>query len=259
MSNIVQTVQVDTVTGHPTEQKSTDGVALVSDVGGSAAVTATTGSKTGGTAAASSMLVGGVYNTTLPTLTNGQQAALQLGTRGNLGIQIGDPTGTSYAVVAGSSTDNISASTVGAMYTQNLLRLFNGTGWDRWRGTTVGAAVVVKPETSGGTSGAKIIAAASTNATSIKASAGQIFGIELANNAAYAVFLKLYNKASAPTVGTDTPVRTIQIPAGGRCEINRPLGFAFSTGIAYAITKLVADADTTVVVADDLVGSIDYV
>lgn len=119
-------------------------------------------------------------------------------------------------------------------------------------------SVTVATSTTGGTVAARVSAAATTNATSVKAAAGQIYGIELANNAAYAVFLKLFNKASAPTLGTDTPVRTIQIPAGGRCDISRPLGMAFSTGIAYAITKLLADNDTTAVAAGDLVGNIDY-
>jgi hypothetical protein len=42
------------------------------------------GSVAGGTAGTKSMLAGGVYNTTLPTLTNGQQAALQLDSSGKL-------------------------------------------------------------------------------------------------------------------------------------------------------------------------------
>ena len=42
------------------------------------------GTKTAGTAAASAVLTGGLYNTTLPTLTNAQQAALQLDSSGRL-------------------------------------------------------------------------------------------------------------------------------------------------------------------------------
>ncbi len=110
-----------------------------------------------------------------------------------------------------------------------------------------------------GTLGRRVISAANTNETAVKAAPGQVYGIEMANNAAYAVFLKLYNKATAPNLAVDIPVRTIQIPPGGRCEINRPNGMVFSTGIAYAITKLVADNDTTALAAADVVGSIDYV
>lgn len=45
--------------------------------------TAVTGSKAPGTAAASSQLAGGVYNSTPPTLTDGQQASDQLDVNGN--------------------------------------------------------------------------------------------------------------------------------------------------------------------------------
>src|SRR5260370_21617202 len=68
--------------------------------------------------------------------------------------------------------------------------------------------------TANGATASRVNAAAPTNATSLKASAGQLYTIDVFNVAAYNVFLKLYNKASAPTVGTDTPVMTIPIQAG---------------------------------------------
>ena len=46
------------------------------------------GSVGAGTAANNSLLVGGVYNTTTPTLTNGQQAAAQFDASGNLMVNI---------------------------------------------------------------------------------------------------------------------------------------------------------------------------
>ena len=42
------------------------------------------GSVTGGTAGTFSLLAGGIYNSTLPTLTNGQQASLQVDSSGKL-------------------------------------------------------------------------------------------------------------------------------------------------------------------------------
>lgn len=105
----------------------------------------------------------------------------------------------------------------------------------------------------------RVNAAASTNATSLKASAGNIAAIDVFNVAAYMVFLKLYNKASAPTVGTDTPVWTIPLPANGAFSGDFTAGEYFSTGIAYAITKLQADADTTAVAAGDVTGRIKWI
>lgn len=113
--------------------------------------------------------------------------------------------------------------------------------------------------TASGFTSSRVNAAASTNATSLKASAGNVGEIDVYNAAAYTVFLKLYNKASAPTVGTDTPVWTIPVAAGGGFSKSFAKGKSFATGIAYAITRLQADSDTTVVVAGDLTGSIDWI
>jgi hypothetical protein len=112
--------------------------------------------------------------------------------------------------------------------------------------------------TSGGYSVSRLLAGASTNATSVKGSAGQVYGWYLANAAGYTVFFKLYNKASAPTVGTDTPFMTIPVPAGAAANVEFMRGVAMGTGVAFAITKLVADSDTTVVVANDLVVNLFY-
>lgn len=100
----------------------------------------------------------------------------------------------------------------------------------------------------------RVKAAASTNATSVKASAGQVYGYALFNNTASARYVKLYNKASSPNVGTDTPAFTIIVPANGGANVAWQLGVPFGTGIAFAITGGVADSDTTAVSADDVHG-----
>ena len=106
---------------------------------------------------------------------------------------------------------------------------------------------------------ARVMAAASTNATSVKASAGRVYEIHLCNASAALKFVKFYNKASAPTVSTDTPVATYPLAAnGGRLDIVSINGISFATGIAYAITGAVADADTTAVAANDVAGEILY-
>ena len=108
----------------------------------------------------------------------------------------------------------------------------------------------------------KLISAGSTNATSVKASAG-VVGLILAINSNAAVrYLKLYNKASAPTVGTDVPVLTIPIPAsttgaGVSVPIGAP-GLLFTTGIAFALTTGVLDGDTGAVGANDVVVNLGY-
>ena len=95
-------------------------------------------------------------------------------------------------------------------------------------------------------------AAASTNATNVKNGAGRVFTIIGVNNAGAARFLKLYNKASSPTVGTDTPVATFQLPALQSFAIDIPRGLTFATGISYALTTAAADADTGALTAGDV-------
>lgn len=102
--------------------------------------------------------------------------------------------------------------------------------------------------------------AATTNATRLKASAGNLLGITLSNTSAAAKYVKFYNKASAPTVGTDTPVCLFAVPAGGTVTVDGSAWafVRFTTGIAYAITGAATDADTTAVAVNDVSGWITY-
>jgi hypothetical protein len=129
-------------------------------------------------------------------------------------------------------------------------------------GTNLIGRVNPEPETTGGLtigpgSGRSLLSAASTNATSVKASAGQVYALYAHNINAAVRYLKLYNKASAPTVGTDTPVLTLPIPgntAGAGFVLDTGgMGIAFATGIALALTTGVADADTGAVAANEIV------
>lgn len=98
-----------------------------------------------------------------------------------------------------------------------------------------------------------VSAAASTNATLAKADAGYLFFVSGYNAAAAGKYLKLYDKASAPTVGTDTPKLTIYLPATAGFALNFD-GLYFATGIAYALTGAGADNDTTALTAADILG-----
>ena len=93
---------------------------------------------------------------------------------------------------------------------------------------------------------------ASTNATSVKVSAGTLWGFSVNNLNVAARYLKLYNKASAPTVGVDVPVMTVLLPAAGFVQWNGGAkGLPFSVGIAFALTANGADTDATAVGAGD--------
>lgn len=120
--------------------------------------------------------------------------------------------------------------------------------------------IATATSTSNGLTTTKVIAAASTNATSIKTNAGRVYLIIASNTAASVRYLKIYNKASAPTVGTDVPVLTIALPAGSLQKIDlADIGMYFATGISLAMTTGYADADTGALTAGDVIANIMYI
>lgn len=102
-----------------------------------------------------------------------------------------------------------------------------------------------------------LVSLASTNLTSVKASAGRVLGWSFGNNTASWVYLKLHNTAAAPTAGAGV-FCTIGIPPNGKSEVSVPGGLGFTTGIALSTTNLAADTDTTAVAAGSIVGDLHY-
>lgn len=89
--------------------------------------------------------------------------------------------------------------------------------------------------------------AATTNARLISAGGTTLKTLICTNTGAAIGFVKLYNKATAPTVGTDVPVITIGVGANGTVSPQLGVdGMYFPSGLAMAITLLGPDADATV-------------
>lgn len=124
---------------------------------------------------------------------------------------------------------------------------------------------VVQPGASAATGGipsiARLLSAAgsSGDATNVKASAGRVYSIQGANVKTSAVYLKLYNSASAPTAGAGTPVKTLYLPASSAFAFDWPVGLTFSTGIGFTIVTTSPDNGSTSVTAGDVLAlNIDY-
>jgi hypothetical protein len=94
-----------------------------------------------------------------------------------------------------------------------------------------------------------INSAASTNAALITSGGTRLKTLVASNTGGAVAFVKLYNKAAAPTVGTDAPAMTIPVAADGIVSLASVDGLAFPTGLAIAITNLGTDADDTAVAA----------
>ena len=173
-----------------------------------------------------------------------------MSTSASVPITSGDATGGKVAVFTISE----------AAETRELQRmvLCDSSGAEILASAQTPVAVTPRANANGATS-TRINAAASNNAANLKASAGNLVNLDLFNVAAYDVFVKFYNKATAPTVGTDTPVWTIPIKAGTGFSREFVQGKSFATGISVAITKLQADSDNTSVAAGDVTGAIDWI
>jgi hypothetical protein len=91
----------------------------------------------------------------------------------------------------------------------------------------------------------------------LKATPGEVGGWYLANNAAAVRYVKLYDKATAPTNG-DTPKLTLTLPANSAANVVAPAGIDFTLGIGIRCTTGVADADTGAPTANDVVVNILY-
>ncbi|HET8870412.1 MAG TPA: hypothetical protein VFM48_08205 [Aquabacterium sp.] len=122
------------------------------------------------------------------------------------------------------------------------------------------ASTVTGPVGMASSQTSRIVSAAnSTNATVAKATGGAVFRITGQNTNAAARYLKLYDKATAPTVGTDTPVETLPLPASSPFNFEWSNGRSFSAGISYALTTGSADNDTGALTAGDVVGlNVDF-
>ena len=90
----------------------------------------------------------------------------------------------------------------------------------------------------------------STNANSLKATPGTLWGVIAINTTGTIGYLRLYDLATTPTPSSGTGcVSVLPIPAStsgsGLDPFFNPVGAKFSNGIAYCVTGGGADTDNT--------------
>lgn len=202
-----------------------------------------------------------VLATDQPQLTNKLLVTPDANSSVNLSQIAGNTTSTGNGT-AGTGVQRVTIASDNTAFTVNSAQ--SGT-WTVQPGNTANTTpwlISDQAATAGGATPTKVISAGSTNATSVKGSAGQVYMLTASNINASPRYLKLYNKASSPTVGTDTPVFTFLIPgntSGTGSNIPIPAcGIALGTGIALAITTGSADSDTGAVAAGDIIVNIGY-
>lgn len=102
-----------------------------------------------------------------------------------------------------------------------------------------------------------LISAASVNLNLIKAGSVNVNLIVLSNTTASAKFVRLYDKATAPTAA-DTPKYRIMVEAGKTITMSPSVGLNFALGLGIGITGASPDNDATAVALGDLILNVNY-
>lgn len=184
--------------------------------------------------------------------------------------------GTQRVVIATDQPSNTNALKVdGSGVTQPVSGTFwqatqpvSGTFWQAtqpvsgtfWQATQPISGTVTSneaPVTSGGLTTFHLVSAATTNATNIKASAGQVYGWYIYNSNAAARKVAFHNSASSPTAGASI-FFTLVIPPNGGTNVSFGSGIPFSSGIGITTVTGLADSDATAVALNDLIINIFY-
>lgn len=107
----------------------------------------------------------------------------------------------------------------------------------------------------------RIVGTNTTNATLVNAAPCWFSGYSVGNINAAPVYLKIYDKATAPTVGTDVPVLVILIPgntAGAGANVEFQTGIYMVNGLGFGLVAGLTDGSTTAVSANEQVINILY-
>jgi hypothetical protein len=99
---------------------------------------------------------------------------------------------------------------------------------------------------------------ASTNSTLVAAGARTIWDMSILNTTATQKFVKLYDKATAPVVGTDGVFENFGVAANSTLPILSIVGRRFLLGIGFGITGAAPWADTTATAVGDVFLHVNY-
>lgn len=198
------------------------------------------GSPTGGTAGTKSALAGGIFNTAAPTLTNGQQASLQLDTSGNLKVDLTTalPAGTNIIgkVELDDGTGNSIGSTSGALNVSLTTAIPAGAnnigsvnqGTSPWITSDQADGAV-----SGGTAGTKsMLGGAIFNSSPLTLTTGQQAGLQSDVNGYLKVDLATALPAGANIIGAVN----LDI-AGSPVSATNPVPVTISAGVSGTIVN----------------------
>jgi hypothetical protein len=93
----------------------------------------------------------------------------------------------------------------------------------------------------------------------VKTGVANLYSIIVSNDTGTKCYLKFYDKATAPVVGTDATLMTFPIPANSTVIIPiNAIPLKFSLGIGIGASGLIADSDTTATSANQCMVKLQY-
>ena len=216
---------------------------------------------TAGTASNDVLTVQGIAAMT-PLLVNGSASTQPVsGTvtcnagTGTLSTNIAQMNGVAVTMgngVAGTGVQRVAIASDNTAFTTNSAQ--SGT-WTVQPGNTANTTpwlTSLVPATSGGWTPFHLVSAASTNATNVKASAGQLGGWFIYNNNAAMRKVCFHNTAGTPTAGAGV-IFCINLPNGpSAANAFTDAGIPFNTGIAITTVTDLTDPGATAVGLNDL-------
>lgn len=178
--------------------------------------------------------VGCEFLTTQPTLTNGQGGQLRCTGRNELLVTLSN--GANPAPIAAATTSTIPNTAVG-LYANSFGRIVSGSNWYAAAGNTAGQQYVVQALEASTTSGvAPVVTAAVAGGQVLKASAGNLYGLNVVSGAS-AGYVLVTNTTTVPADGAVTPLKCYAIPATSSLDLNlRAAPVYFSTGISVSFS-----------------------
>ncbi len=180
--------------------------------------------------------VGGLVNTGAPpSLVTGQRSDAWVSANGAFVIS----GMTASGVDAQSNSGLLSFPRIAGLNANPLWvagSVFNGTSWDRQRGDTTGTYVVEVPSASTNAGTTLTATSAVASALVAKASAGNLYGINVVSGAS-AGFVMVFNATAAPADGAVTPLKCMPLAANTGIDMNfRDQPSYFSTGITVVFS-----------------------
>ncbi len=205
----------------------------------------------------------GAVTTNAPSYSTTKSDALSLDTSGLLRVSLKDtPANTNKFLVTPDANSAVNVAQVNGV-TPLMGNGTTGTGSMRVTIASDNTAnsnpflVTQTPGTSGGLTTFHLASAATTNATVVKNSAGQLYGWMISNTSAAYTYLAFHNASSTPTAGASIFFK-IGIPATSAANVSFDSGIPFSTGIAITTVTGAADNNSTAVALNDQIINLFY-